>query len=101
MKKVLYILIGVVLLLSCGGRKNASDSYINDMEEVVTDSMPLDSLHTRCQGSSRMGICHHLHHLMADITMGHHLTERGVLTMSMTICVASIRHRKMIWTITV
>ena len=30
----------------------------------------------------------------------HHLTERGVLTMSMTICVASILHRRMIWTIT-
>ena len=38
MKKVLYILIGVALLLSCGGKKNASDSYINDMEEAVTDS---------------------------------------------------------------
>ena len=55
MKKVLYILIGVALLLSCGGKKNASDSYINDMEEVVTDSMPLDSLHHPLPGEFEDG----------------------------------------------
>ena len=41
MRKVLYILIGVALLLSCGGKKNADETYINDMEEAVeavTDS---------------------------------------------------------------
>ena len=35
MRKVLYILIGVALLLSCGGRKNADETYINDMEEAL------------------------------------------------------------------
>lgn len=35
MIKVLFILIGVVLLLSCGGRKNADETYINDMEEAL------------------------------------------------------------------
>ena len=36
MRKVLYILIGVALLLSCGGKKNADETYINDMEEAVS-----------------------------------------------------------------
>ncbi len=35
MRKVLFILIGVALLLSCGGRKNADETYINDMEEAL------------------------------------------------------------------
>ena len=55
MRKVLYILIGVVLLLSCGGKKNADETYINDMEEVVTDSMPLDSLHHPLPGEFEDG----------------------------------------------
>ena len=55
MRKVLYILIGVALLLSCGGKKNADETYINDMEEAVTDSMPLDSLHHPLPGEFEDG----------------------------------------------
>ena len=45
MKKILGILALFLFLLSCNGRKNANEIYSNDIEEVVTDSMPLDSLH--------------------------------------------------------
>ena len=49
------------------------------------------------QVNSRMAICHHLH-LMVSIPMGHHLhhlTEKGVLPMSLTICVASTPRQRM------
>ena len=73
MKQSVFILLLMLLMVACTSRNGLNDANNRD-------------------------------HLMEDITMDHHrhhLTERGVLTMSMTICVASIRHRKMIWTITV
>lgn len=45
MKKILGILALSLFLLSCNGRKNVDDKYPSDIEEVVTDSMPQDSLH--------------------------------------------------------
>lgn len=45
MKKILGILALSLFLLSCNGRKNANEKYSSDIEEVVTDSMPQDSLH--------------------------------------------------------
>ncbi len=42
MKKILYILIGVSLLLSCNNRKNANNTNSNGM--VVTDTIRPDSL---------------------------------------------------------
>ena len=45
MKKILGILALSVFLLSCNGRKNVDEIYSSDIEEVVTDSMPQDSLH--------------------------------------------------------
>ena len=45
MKKILGILALSVFLLSCNGRKNVDEIYSSDIEEVVTDSMPRDSLH--------------------------------------------------------
>ena len=44
MKKILYILIGVSLLLSCNSRKNANDTNPNGIGDVVTDTIRRDSL---------------------------------------------------------
>lgn len=44
MKKILYILIGVSLLLSCNSRKNANDTNPNGIGDVVTDTIRPDSL---------------------------------------------------------
>ena len=44
MRKTLGILTLSLLLLSCNGRKNVNEIYSGDIEEVVTDSMPQDSL---------------------------------------------------------
>ena len=54
----------------------------------------------RRQMNSRMATCHPPHHLMASTPMGrhlHHLTEKAVLPISLTICEASTLHRKMTW----
>ena len=45
MKKALSILTLSLLILSCNGRKNAHEIYPSDIDEVVTDSMPQDSLY--------------------------------------------------------
>ena len=100
MKNVLYILIMVSLLLSCNSRKNANDTNPNGMEDVVRDSMRPDSLHHPSPDEFTDG------HMPpppppdgkhSDGRHLHHLTEKAVLPISLTICEASTLHRKMTW----
>ena len=86
MKKILGILALSLFLLSCNGRKNANEKYSSDIEEVVTDSMPLDSLH----------------HPSPDEFEDGHMPPPppDVLPMSLTICVASTPRQRMTWTTT-
>jgi hypothetical protein len=100
MKKILYILIGVSLLLSCNSRKNANDTNPNGIGDVVTDTIRRDSLCHSSLDEFTDGHMLHPHRLMASILAErhlHHLMGKVILPTSRTTCVALTLHLRMTW----